>query len=38
MAAQKLQYFRVLQSRKKENIGFEKDKSTRKNSQKILTG
>jgi hypothetical protein len=29
---------RVLQSRKKENIRFEKDNSTRKNSQKNLTG
>jgi hypothetical protein len=28
----------VLWSRKKENIRFEKDNSTRKNSQKILTG
>jgi hypothetical protein len=28
----------VLQSRKKENIRFEKDNSTRKNSQKNLTG
>jgi hypothetical protein len=28
----------VLRSRKNENIRFEKDNSTRKNSQKILTG
>jgi hypothetical protein len=29
---------RVLRSRKKENIRFEKENSTRKNSQKNLTG
>jgi hypothetical protein len=36
MAALKLQKF--FEAEKKEIIGFEKDESTRKNSQTILTG